>query len=299
LTDEELTQLARPPRDEISSLLDQAELEAAIECLRLLEGDFKYQIDRYVHWIGSIFVFVADQTEKPSRANPTHATRNFFALYPDVAGVPEGFPPSLAAELSDLDPPESTEATLKRVDFWLTQWRDIIDLYRDWISALLTDLYRSGGPDQLEAAHRFVGQDTLKTLMININDRPEEQLKAFVRLLKGHFSNVTIVEEDEKFIILQDPCGTCARQITDGRYRKPLALAVIEDVHSVTWGRGPTTIYRTHIPVWHVLMAKERIGVPWPVNQCPSGLDGGPCRILLYKNSKDPSANQQVPGNLG
>jgi hypothetical protein len=42
-------------------------------------------------------------------------------------------------------------------------------------------------------------------------------------------------------------------------------------------------------------MARDHFGVPWPVNQCPAGLDGSPCRILLFKDPYDPEANDLVP----
>jgi hypothetical protein len=75
-----------------------------------------------------------------------------------------------------------------------------------------------------------------------------------------------------------------------------MALAVVEERHPVSWGRGATPIYRTHIPIWHVAMARERIGVPWPVNRCPAGLEVGPCTLLIFKDPLDPAANAEVPG---
>jgi hypothetical protein len=48
------------------------------------------------------------------------------------------------------------------------------------------------------------------------------------------------------------------------------------------------------VPVWHVSLAREVVGVPWPVNQCPAGLGTGPCKVLLYKDPFDPRADEQV-----
>jgi hypothetical protein len=107
-----------------------------------------------------------------------------------------------------------------------------------------------------------------------------------------------VAEDAQKFTITQDLCGTCSRQILGGRFGPPLNLALVTEQHAVTWGRGDTTIYRTHVPIWHVQMATEQIGVPWPVNQCPGGLDPGVCRILLYKDPCDPDAASQVPEAL-
>jgi len=70
-----------------------------------------------------------------------------------------------------------------------------------------------------------------------------------------------------------------------------LATELREDVpelkETLTFGKGPAPIYRTHVSVMHFWVPMERSGVPWPVIQCPAGMDPGPCRITLYK---DPSA---------
>jgi hypothetical protein len=132
-------------------------------------------------------------------------------------------------------------------------------------------------------------------LMEGLGEPAGDRLVRFVRLLKGHFSDVTVTEEPDRFLIDQHPCGTCGRQAADGRYRSPLELAVVDEPHAVCWGGGATTIYRTHVPIWHVLMARERIGVPWPVNRCPRGDGTEPCRIILYKNPLDPAAEAEVP----
>jgi hypothetical protein len=48
-----------------------------------------------------------------------------------------------------------------------------------------------------------------------------------------------------------------------------------------------------------VAMARERLGVPWPVNRCPAGLGTGPCETLLFKDPLDTRANTFVPGAGG
>jgi hypothetical protein len=100
-------------------------------------------------------------------------------------------------------------------------------------------------------------------------------------------------------VIDQHPCGTCGRQATQGRDDPPLAtalaLAVADDDHLVTWGGRPTTMYRTHVPVWHVAMATGQLGGPWPVNLCPAGTGDATCRILFYKDPADPAAATEVP----
>jgi hypothetical protein len=118
-------------------------------------------------------------------------------------------------------------------------------------------------------------------------------------MLHGHFTAFHVTEDDEKFVIHQDPCGTCTRQIRDGFYEPPVDLAVVHERHPVTGGRGDTPIYRTHVPVLHVLMPRERIGVPWPLPMCPTDMGTGPCRSLMYKDPRDPRANDVADGPDG
>jgi hypothetical protein len=174
--------------------------------------------------------------------------------------------------------------------------RSLQDTYCDWLSSLLSDVYRAWGADELETVHRYCAERTLLPWMtVDIRNAPEKRLVRWVRMLKSHFSVLRLREDDEKFVIVQDPCGTCARQIREGRYEPPFDLAVVDEKHALTWGGGATPVYRTHVPVWHVVMARERLGVPWPVNRCPAGLGAGPCETLLYKDPLDARANDQVP----
>ncbi|HEX3946403.1 MAG TPA: hypothetical protein VHW47_01805, partial [Acidimicrobiales bacterium] len=96
------------------------------------------------------------------------------------------------------------------------------------------------------------------------------------------------------FVITQDPCGTCGRQILDRGYPGPLDLAVVEEEDLLTYGQGGVPVYRTHVPVLHVEIPGERRGIPWPVVRCPAGLRAGPCQILLFKDPDNPKASNYV-----
>lgn len=295
LTDEQLVALARSPRDRIARHLLVGEVDEAVAVAERLERELHGQVDRYTHWTTSLFAFLGERHGPAGSARAVHATRGLFARYPAVgpvhAELPEPLVPAVAAGGRD-DP----YGTLEDLDATLARWRHLVDLHRDWISALLSEIYRSHGPDELEAAHRHVGERTMSGLMAHLEAPVEERLERFVWLLLGHFSELTITEEPDRFVIDQHPCGTCGRQAVQGREEPPISLAVADDDHLVTWGGRPTTMYRTHVPVWHVAMATERIGVPWPVNQCPAGTGDADCRILFYKDPFDPAAAAQVPG---
>jgi hypothetical protein len=277
-TTDELAELAEPPRDAVARLLAAGDRAGAAVVVARMEAELAGQIDRYTHWIATILAFVADRHGPAGSAAALHATRDFFARWTELGPIGVELPTSVVGGSGD--------------DFVAAeqQWRTAVDLHRDWICALLSDLYRRHGVDELEAVHRRVGEGTMAGLTAAIDAPVRERWERFVWLLKGHFSELALEERPDALVITQDPCGTCGRQARDGRYGPPLDLAVVTDAHRVTWGKGDTTIYRTHVPVWHVDLATAQLGVPWPVNLCPRSPADGPCTIVLFKDPRDPAA---------
>lgn len=283
-SDEELAELARSPRAQLVDRLVAADGDGAEAVAADLERELGRQIDRYTHWISTLFAFAAERRGPAGSAEVVHATRDLFARHPDLGASGPALPTPVAPAVGRAARGGDDGAVLDLFDDAVDRWRRLVDLYRDWISALLSDLYRRHGPDELEAAHRRVGETTMRTLTATVGGPQRDVVVGLVTLLKAHFSEVELHEDDEAVTIVQDPCGTCGRQVAQGRHGPPVDLAVVDDRHAVTWGRGATTAYRTHVPIWHVAMATEMLGAPWPVNQCPHGLVAGPCRILLPKH---------------
>lgn len=295
-TDEELLVLARSPRQQVARDLAAGRVGAARATVVQAESDLGAQIDRYTHWISTLFAHAAERHGPTGSAAAIHATRRLFASHPDIGDAGPTVPTSVVDELVARATVGEVAEALEVLDVALDRWRTLVDLYRDWISALLSDLYRRHGVDELEEAHRRVGADTMRHLTAAVDGPFKDQAAGFVRLLTAHFSEVELHEDEDKLTIVQDPCGTCGRQVAQGRHRPPVDLAVVTEDHLSTWGRGTTTVYRTHVPVWHVSVATEVLGAPWPVNQCPHGEVAGPCTILLYKDPSDPQARANVPG---
>lgn len=297
-SDDELATLARAPRDQIAIDLGSGHIGDALRALAGVEEDLGAQIDRYTHWISTLFAFVADHDGPAGSALAIHATRDLFAAHPQIGGPGPGVPESIQTSFEGLASSGDVDAALAEVDGWFDRWRTLVDLYRDWISALLSGIYRRYGVDTLVAAHERVGVATMAALTVSVDGTFRAQAESLVRLLTAHSSQVQLLEDDEKLIIVQDPCGTCGRQVIQGRHGDPLNLAVVEEQHLVTWGRGSTTVYRSHVPIWHIALAMKAIGAPWPVNQCPHGLEDKPCTILLYKDPRNPEAATQIPGSV-
>jgi hypothetical protein len=154
--------------------------------------------------------------------------------------------------------------------------------------AALSHVYRTYGIEGLESCIRHAGERTLLNFMPHDLARgPAERIKQWSRMMLGNFASITVDEYDDRFVITQDPCGTCTRQVTDGCYAPPVDLAVVRERCPLTFGQGDMPVYRTHVAVMHYLQPLERIGVPWPAIECPAGVTDGPCRVTIYK---DPAA---------
>jgi hypothetical protein len=180
------------------------------------------------------------------------------------------------------------------------RYRDEHDRGLDAVCAQMSHVYRAHGVDVLEQTIRAVGEATLLAWMPRDIERPPDvRIRTWATMLHGNFAQLTIDEDDEKFVITQDPCGSCGRQLECGAFPGSLGHAVVTEVHPITFERGDVPIYRTHVAVMHFLMADARIGVPWPVVACPRGSIAGPCHISLYKDPRDPAARRDAEALRG
>jgi len=175
------------------------------------------------------------------------------------------------------------------------RYRDEHDRGLDAVCAQITYVYRTHGVDVLEQSIRAVGEQTLLAWMPKDLERPPEvRIRTWAAMLHGNFAEFTIAEDDERFVITQDPCGSCGRQLECGAFPGPFDHATVSEVHPITFDRGDVPIYRTHVAAMHFLMPTERIGVPWPVVACPRGTVPGPCRVTLYKDPRNPAAHRDA-----
>jgi hypothetical protein len=298
-TDDQLAALATPPRARLVAHLAAGDLDGFERTTREFDRAHRGSVDGYGAW-GAATVQHVLEVHTEDAAALFDAFRQFHDTYPGTPVDLASAPPTTPDDVIDLARAGDHAAALAAWDELTAGWRDRNDLGRDLVSALLSFVYRRHGPDALEVTIRRGGTDTLVAFLpTDIGRPPEKRLLSTARMLHGHFTEFTITEDDEKFTIHQDPCGTCTTQLAAGRYAPPLDLAVVTEVHPVTGGRGDTPIYRTHIPVMHVLMAREEIGVPWPLPMCPAGTGTGPCPSHIFKDPRDPRGNEVCDGPGG
>lgn len=290
LSPEELAELSRPPRDDLIAAL-AAGPHDAVEVFRRIDRAYRNFIDGFGAWIACTQQFVTDHygiegLQSIGSADDAYRSALLHGLTDeDVAGRHQ---PQRADRMVELVTDGKTETALAAFDALEASYRRIHDVERDRVASVLSQVYRAWGPDVLEQSIRFAGEQTLLGWMPHDVARPAEvRVRQWAAMQKGNFADITVTETDDAFVITVHLCGTCGRQVSDGCYGENLNLAAVAEDHPLTFGNGPAPIYRTHVAVMHFWVPMERTGVPWPVIQCPAGMDAGPCRITLFK---DPAA---------
>jgi len=113
----------------------------------------------------------------------------------------------------------------------------------------------------------------------------EDFVRASVHLLKTHMGNVSVTEDDEKFTIVQDPCGSGGRLMREGAYDGPNGLYRITKPQPMTFRRSEFPSYCAHCAIWNNLQCIEWFGHPqWCIDHPATPTE--PCRIHIYKNTR-------------
>lgn len=288
-TQTELSDLCRLPKDQMAAVCESGDKEAAKMKYIELENAFLAFHDIYYHWVATIQEFIYEHYGHDGLAKATPLGAVLMEALKLNMSVQEVLDCSQSAKermTALIDAGNMAEA--KKLYAYLEKgFQDLHDLYREWLSLLLSHVYREHGVAALAQCLRFSSEKRwMPWMMEDITHDPKRRLQDWISLLLGNFATLRVEEDDEKFTIFQDPCGSCGRQIRAGCHKPPLNLAVVKERHPLTFNRGGVTVYQAHIAVMHTIMPIERIGAPWPAIVCPEGENGGPCRIFMYKNPR-------------
>ncbi|HEX7097582.1 MAG TPA: hypothetical protein VF183_16980 [Acidimicrobiales bacterium] len=298
--DDELAALARPYRDRVADAIERAAAgspdDPAAALTTLVAGIERRQarfVDGFHRFVAAIEEWLA--LESPGSTNDATDTIEQLAALDravhestllDLAtyGMPDDLQADGPARIAELATAGNVADALALFHQRQDALRRRHDVAVDRVAAALSWVYRTFGVDQLESCLRHCGARTLLGWMPHDVARPlDVRIRQWVELGLANFATLRVEESDDEVVIVQDPCGTCSRQVLQGVYGPPLDFAVVEERHPITWQRGDTPVYRTHVAVMHDLMPRELTGRPWPRIECPLGVSAGPCRQRFEK----------------
>jgi hypothetical protein len=177
---------------------------------------------------------------------------------------------------------------------WLETERilqDSGDLRRDLVSDLLGEIYASHGYEALYAAQIYACEHGwwIHNLPRQALMDPRDRLVGMVTFLAtGNGSTVSVEELDDRWIVRMSKCGTCGRQVRDRYADDSWGLRLLEEDVPATSGKGPMTMYQSHLAITHHIFAIDLVGTPLPAMRC-AGVEAGrrPCEIHVFKELSD------------
>ncbi len=171
------------------------------------------------------------------------------------------------------------------------------DLYLNWVTGLLSHVYRRHGDEALHDAlsesctvwwKPFAEQYARSSF--------REKAELFAWGVRGHLQPLEIEEDDEKVVIKMVPCGSGGRLVLSDSYAPPKDMARIEKAQPMTYGREDFPSYCAHCAVMEILSI-EWVGAQMLVIIPPEDIGKEPCRFCIYKDtSKIPAKYRRRVG---
>ncbi len=219
-----------------------------------------------------------------------------------------GAPPPLVEEPADVGRAEAAVAAVavrrgdaRAVEDALAALREaqltVHDLQADWCWALLTSFRDALGEERVEEVLRVTQAPWLADRYARYADMTaEESLQLTVEGMRGHLTGpgrkgtVDVRDEDDKWVLSFDPCGSGGRMRRGDpergqvpRTEPPYEFGVTEDAHPWSWGQKGVCLYCAHCAVVNEILAIEATGAPMRVVDYPTD-PGAPCRWTIYKS---------------
>lgn len=298
-TEAELADLCRSGTDRMTQALESGSAEEAGATYAQLEGAMRAFCTVYLDWLALTDEYIFETHGHQGHAAACRpertaelAVRTGMSLddlvdaQALVAG-PENRLTATMVEAINAGDQSLAFATWHDVERIL---RDVHDLRRDLISDLLGWIYRHHGSAGLVAAQEYCAPRGWwrESMPRDLALDPKQRLSEVVFMLTvGAFSEQTVTEEDDRWVVNQILCGNCGRQVRDRYADSSWGLETVTDQGPLTFGQPALTIYQTHLAVIHHMYAIDIVGAPWPSFEC-AGVHAGqkPCRLIVYK---DPS----------
>ncbi|PVX62709.1 hypothetical protein [Paraburkholderia unamae] len=203
----------------------------------------------------------------------------------------------LLCEAIDAGDAERAKALVR---YALNERKPVHDLSADWVWDSLTRIAQRWGEDAVGEMLRDVQSTWMlrRTWKAFLKMTVEERAQLCAEMMRSHAftaepgaNGVTVEEDDEKYTIRLDPCGSGGRMRrgdpADGspsRLGPPYEFGVTAQAHDWSWGQENVPYYCAHCAVNEIL-PMEWGGHPlWVTAFDPDA--SRPCAWLLYKKAE-------------
>lgn len=275
-------------------LLDAARLGDRAEAARLFDygvAEADQLLTVMVTWLRSMFDFARRTTGTLEQAQQR------------LTGLvgPPPMEPRLSQERID-----AVHATIATGD--LEQIRDVVrdaraqqwtwhDTLCDWAWGMLTYFRDELGEARMEEVFRGTLEDWVSARYEKLPQLDQRQLfELTIEGMRGHFcgaghsGEIEVIEDDEKWVLAFDPCGSGGRMrrgdaalAQQSRGEPPFSFGFTEAAHDWSWQEEDVCLYCAHCAVVNEILPIEQLGAPMRVTQYPK-TPQDKCRWTIYKD---------------
>ena len=175
--------------------------------------------------------------------------------------------------------------------------RIVHDAQADWAWGLLSALRDGLGEERMDDVFRVTqGKWVSERYAALAEMTPQESLELTIEGMRGHFTGpgragrIDVAEEDDRWILSFDPCGSGGRMRRSDpergqtpRTEPPFSFAVTEEAHDWSWGRKGVCLYCAHCAVVNEILPIESLGTPMRMTENPENPEDQ-CRWTIYKS---------------
>ena len=157
------------------------------------------------------------------------------------------------------------------------------DLYRDWVTDLLTYIGKRYGDEVLsDAIKETIGRSTMFLGRRYTNKSTKRKIEMLLAGFRGHLQPLKIEEDEEKLTVTVKPCGSGGRLVMEGGYGPPCNFLRIKKPQPMTFNRPDFPVYCTHC-FFQNISPTEPGGKPLFITEPAKKIGEEPCHVYIYK----------------
>lgn len=169
-----------------------------------------------------------------------------------------------------------TAEALELMEYGIMENQTMHDSITSFVDDALTYIARFGEEEIL----KFLKEKYYSRVRnwLSLTPGVEETMKRFAEFQRGHFSNINIQEEADRYV-MSGPCGS------GGRLRRSKKVAKTRKAYSWSWSKENIPYYCIHCCVAWEIIPNEIRGYPLRIHLVPDQPED-PCIHLFYKEPK-------------
>jgi len=167
------------------------------------------------------------------------------------------------------------DEALEFIDYGCFEVKQIHDILAAFPDIALTHIADCCGEEEIIKVLRKRYYYRAKKIISTIKS-PREALQRLIEQQRAHFSEFTVVEESDRYVVRTDPCGS------GGRLRRIKQVGVTKKAYPWSWNKTGIPYYCCHCCVYFEILPIELCGYPIRVHEITEKSED-PCIHYYYK----------------